>query len=48
MEEVPGIAGSRQPDLPVVFLCESAGEVEFFTDMSRLATDVWAVRIEAL
>jgi hypothetical protein len=48
MEEVPGIAGSRQPELPAVFLCESAGEVQFFTDMSRLATDVWAVRVDGL
>jgi len=46
MGTAPGIAGSREPELPAVFLCESLEEVGFFTQMSRLPTDIWAVRVD--
>jgi hypothetical protein len=44
----PGIAGSREPELPAVFLCESRDDAGFFTGMSRLPADLWAVRIDGL
>jgi hypothetical protein len=48
MGTVPGIAGSREPELPAVFLCESREETGFFTSMSRLPADLWAVRVDGL
>ena len=48
MGTVPGIAGSREPELPAVFLCESREEIDFFTGMSRLPADIWAVRVDGL
>jgi len=48
MGTAPGIAGSREPELPVVFLCESHDETGFFAGMSRLPADVWAVRVDGL
>ncbi len=48
MGTAPGIAGSQEPELPAVFLCESLDEVGFFTQMSRLPADVWAVRVDGL
>src|SRR5208282_4021278 len=42
MGTAPGIAGSREPELPAVFLCESREEIDFFTRMSRLSADIWA------
>ncbi len=42
----PGIAGSQEPELPAVFLCENLEETSFFTNMSRVPTDVWAVRVD--
>jgi hypothetical protein len=48
MGAAPGIAGSREPELAAVFLCESREEVGFFTRMSRLPADVWAVRVDGL
>jgi hypothetical protein len=48
METATGIAGSRQPELAAVFLCESHEEVEFFTKMARVPTDIWAVRVDGL
>ena len=46
MGTTAGIAGSREPELPAVFLCESREETGFFTGMSRLPADVWAVRVD--
>lgn len=46
MGTAPGIAGSPDPELPAVFLCESLDEIEFFTRMSRRPADVWAVRVD--
>jgi hypothetical protein len=46
MGDVTGIAGSIQPELPAIFLCDTRDEVTFFTDMSREPTDVWAVRVD--
>ena len=48
MGTAPGIAGSREPELPAVFLCESREEIGFFTGMSRLPVDIWAVRVDGL
>jgi hypothetical protein len=48
MGTVPGIAGSPEPELAAVFLCESREEIGFFTQMSRLPADVWAVRVDGL
>jgi hypothetical protein len=48
MGTVPGIAGSREPELPVVFLCESRDEAGFFTGMSRLPADQWTVSVDGL
>jgi hypothetical protein len=48
MGTAPGIAGSQEPELPAVFLCESREEIDFFTSMSRLPADVWAVRVDGL
>jgi hypothetical protein len=36
MGTTAGIAGSREPELPAVFLCENRDEIGFFTQMSRL------------
>ncbi len=48
MGTAPGIAGSREPELPAVFLCESRDEIDFFARMSRLPVDLWAVRVDGL
>ena len=48
MGTTAGIAGSREPELPAVFLCENRDEIGFFTQMSRLPADVWAVRVDGL
>jgi hypothetical protein len=48
MGTAAGIAGSREPELPAVFLCESREEIDFFTRMSRLPADIWAVRVDGL
>jgi hypothetical protein len=48
MGSARGIAGSNGPELPAIFLCETLGEIPFFTGMSRVATDVWAVRVDGL
>lgn len=48
MGAAPGVAGSREPELPAVFLCESLDDTGFFTQMSRLPADVWAVRVDGL
>ena len=29
----------------MIFLCESEFDVEFFTDMARMPSDVWAVDV---
>lgn len=48
MGAVSGIAGSHEPELHAIFLCESLAEIRFFTRMARSATDVWAVRVDGL
>jgi hypothetical protein len=48
MGTTAGIAGSREPELSAVFLCENRDETGFFTQMSRLPADVWAVRVDGL
>ena len=47
MGTAPGIAGSRSPSCLAVFVREP-DEVGFFTQMSRLPADVWAVRVDGL
>jgi hypothetical protein len=44
----PGVAGSRDPELPVVFLCGSRFDVDFYLRMARVPCDVWAVRVEGI
>jgi hypothetical protein len=41
-----GIAGSPAPELPVVFLCESRFDVDFFRGMARGPVDVWSVAVD--
>jgi hypothetical protein len=41
----PGVAGSPVPELDGIFLCESERNAEFFTDMARVPSDVWAVDV---
>jgi len=48
MGAAPGIAGSREPELPAVFLCEVRDETGFFIQMSRRPADIWAVRVDGL
>jgi len=48
MAAAPGIAGSRGPELPAVFLCMDDGDVRFFTNMGRTPSDVWAVNVDGL
>jgi hypothetical protein len=40
-----GVAGSSGPELDGIFLCESEADVDFFTEMARVASDVWAVDV---
>jgi len=48
MGAAPGIAGSAEPELAAVFVCDSRDEAVFFTAMARSPSDVWAVRAEGL
>jgi len=48
MGTMPGMAGSREPELPAVFLCESHEDAGFFTGMSRLPADLWTVSVDGL
>lgn len=48
MGAAPGIAGSAEPELAAVFVCDSRDEADFFTAMARSPSDVWAVRAEGL
>jgi hypothetical protein len=48
MTATTGIAGSQEPELPAIFLCESLAETTFFTEMASVPTDVWAVRVDGL
>jgi hypothetical protein len=41
----PGVAGATRPELDGIFLCEGEFDVGFFTDMSRVPSDVWAVDV---
>jgi len=43
-----GIAGSPEPELPAIFLCEDRGAISFFTMMARTTTDIWGVRVDGL
>lgn len=45
MRDNAGVAGSGEPELQAIFLCESDGDVRFFIDMARLPSDVWAVDV---
>jgi hypothetical protein len=42
---MPGVAGSRGPELDGIFLCESEFDVAFFTEIARVPSDVWAVDV---
>lgn len=48
MGAAPGIAGSTQPELPAVFVCDTLFDVGFFVRMARSPTDVWSVRVDGL
>jgi hypothetical protein len=48
MGAAPGIAGSAEPELAAVFVCDSREEADFFTAMARSPSDVWAVRAGGL
>jgi hypothetical protein len=41
----PGVAGSQSPELPGIFLQESADD-DFFVQMAPLATDIWGVLVD--
>ena len=41
----PDVAGATEPELDGIFLCDSEFDVEFFTDMSHVPSDVWAVDV---
>jgi hypothetical protein len=48
MADTPGIAGSGLPELEAIFLCGTLAETQFFTEMSRSPSDVWAVDIRGM
>ena len=48
MGAASGIAGSAEPELAAVFVCDSREDAGFFTAMARSPSDVWAVRAEGL
>jgi hypothetical protein len=48
MGTATGIAGSPQPELPGVFVCDSREAAQFFVDMARWPCDVWAIRADGL
>jgi hypothetical protein len=44
-----GIAGATEPEMAVVFLCETVGETDFFIGFRRHARfDVWQVDVSGL
>ena len=43
-----GIAGSRSPELPAIFLCDGRPDVDFFLRMARWPCDLWAVNVDDL
>src|SRR5581483_11306406 len=45
MGAAPGVAGSREPELAAVFLCDSSFDVGFHLRMARVPSDVWAVDV---
>lgn len=47
MGSTPGVAGSRKPELPGIFLQEHEDD-DFFAQMARTATDMWRVNVEGL
>lgn len=47
MGDVPGVAGSKGPELPGIFLQEHA-EDDFFVQMARFPTDIWEVNVKEL
>jgi hypothetical protein len=47
MGSVPGIAGSRQPERPGVFLCRSLQSAYWFAALARHAlTDIWVAHLD--
>jgi hypothetical protein len=48
MADTPGIAGSALPELEAIFLCGTLAETQFFTEMSRSPSDVWAVDVRGM
>lgn len=48
MGAASGIAGSAEPELAAVFVCDSREEADFFIAMARSPSDVWAVRADGL
>jgi hypothetical protein len=47
MGDIPGIAGSRRPERPGVFLCRSLQSAQWFATMPRYdLTDIWAARVD--
>jgi hypothetical protein len=48
MGAATGIAGSTEPELPAIFLCEDDFDASFFIRMARQPSDVWEVRVDGL
>lgn len=48
MTSRPGVAGSREPELPAIFLCDTLRAASFFTNMARDPSDVWAVDVRGM
>jgi len=44
----PALPEAGSLSCPAVFLCERREETGFFTRMSRLPADIWAVRVDGL
>ncbi len=41
-----GMAGSSRPELKAVFVSETVDEADFFVNIAREPTDVWAIDCE--
>jgi hypothetical protein len=48
MGAATGIAGSRQPELEGIFLCDSREGADFFVNMGRTKSDIWAVDVDGV
>lgn len=44
----PGVAGSPRPELPAIFLCATQEDAQFFVQMARVPSDLWAVDVAGL